>query len=132
MKKQIILAIAKLTLSALLITTVATVNAQTNVAAPVEKSAVVKYLGADDGMVSFNVTYDNPGGNKFSVIILDKSGNTLFQEFYYVKKFEKKFKLPTQEISKLTFVIRNAKDGDITQSFEVNAHVVEDVVVTKL
>ncbi|MES1226547.1 MAG: hypothetical protein ABUT20_64325, partial [Bacteroidota bacterium] len=74
----------------------------------------------------------NPAGNKFTVTVLDKEGYPVYQENYSDKKFDKKFKLLANDGSKLTFVIRNAKATDFTQSFEINTHVVEDVVVTKL
>jgi hypothetical protein len=130
--KKIMSAIAKLTLAAMFIVTVVTVQAQTNVPDPAQKNAEVKYLGTDNGVTSFNVVYDNPSGNKFAVIVFDKEDTQLYQEFYSDKKFDKKFRFIDPESSKLTFIIRSAKDGNIIQSFELNKQVKEDLSVTKL
>jgi|SRR5579871_4157852 len=129
MKKQILFAIAKLTLVVLFVVSVAGANAQST---PAEKNTQISYLGVQDGMVLFSVVYDNPSGNKFTVTVLDKEGFPLYQEASSDKKFDKNFKLLTGESNKLTFVIKNAKETSVTQSFEINTHVVEDVVVTKV
>ncbi len=97
-----------------------------------DKPIEVKYLGTSDDAVFFNVSVDNPTGAKFSILVLDEDGSQLFQEIYTEKKFDKKFKLPKSEKHRLTFVVRNYKDADLKQTFEINMHYVEDVVVTKL
>jgi hypothetical protein len=130
MKKQIISAIGKLTLGAFLFTLVASTSAHATGLNPADKGEV-KYLGISDDAVMFNVSFDNPAGNKFSVIVLDEDGSQLFQEIYTEKKFSKRFKLPKADKNKLTFVIRNFKDADLKQTFEINTRFVEDVVVTK-
>jgi len=59
-------------------------------------------------------------------------GNTLFQDTYSEKKFDKKFVFDKSEnIGKLTFVLRSLKDNQ-TQVFEINTvtRVVENVDVT--
>jgi hypothetical protein len=132
MKKQIIFAIAKLTFIVLFVMTVAGVSAQTSVSLSAEKNAQINYLGTQEGMVLFNVTFDNPGGNKFTVTVVDQEGFTIYQEASSDKKFDKRFKLLAPDNSKLTFVIKNAKDTAFTQSFEINTHVVEDVIVTRV
>ena len=132
MKKRIISAISKLTLVSLFFVTAATVAAHPNVSYPAEKNAEVKYLGTSEDAIVFNVAFDNPGGNKFSVIVLDEDGSQLFQEVYTSKKFDKKFRLPKTDKTKLTFIIRNFKDADLKQTFEINTSFVENVVVTKV
>jgi hypothetical protein len=129
MKKQILFAIAKLTLVVLFVVSVAGARAE---GTPSEKNAQISYLGVQEGMVLFNVAYNNPSGNKFTVTVLDKEGFPLYQEVSSDKKFAKNFKLLTGENNKLTFVIKNAKETSVTESFEINTHMVEDVVVTKL
>ena len=124
-------AISKLTLGVLLFTAAATtVHAAT--VNPGDKITEVRYVGNSEDAVFFNVTVDNPTGGKFSVIVLDEEGNSIFQEIYSDKKFDKRFKLPKSEKNKLTFVIRNFKTADITQSFEIKTKYVEDITVTKL
>jgi hypothetical protein len=132
MKKEIILTITKLALVAILVVSVATVQAQTNVSDPSLGNTMVKYVGTDLGMISFNLTFDNPGGKKFTVIILDEENYKLFQANYFDRKFNKEFKLPTQGTNRLTFIIMNSKAVYTSQTFKVETKVVEDVEVTKL
>jgi hypothetical protein len=132
MKKQFISAISALTLGVLLsVAAVTTTQAQSTIGNPGEKTAEVKYLGVTDDALFFNVSFENPNGGKVSVIVLDEDGIQLFQEVYTDKKFDRRFKLPKLEKNKVTFVIRNFKDTDVKQSFEINTRLVEDVVVTK-
>lgn len=132
MKKQFISAISVLTLGVLLsVAAVATTQAQSTIGNPGEKTAEVKYLGVSDDALFFNVSFENPNGGKVSVIVLDEDGIQLFQEVYTDKKFDRRFKLPKLEKNKVTFVIRNFKDTDVKQSFEINTRLVENVVVTK-
>jgi hypothetical protein len=132
MKKQIMFAIAKLTFIVLFVMTVAGACAQTSAAMPAEKNAQINYLGTQEGMVLFNVTFDNPSGNKFTITVVDEEGFTIYQQASSDKKFDKRFKLLAPDNSKLTFVIKNAKETTLTQSFEINTHVVEDVIVTRV
>jgi len=132
MKKRVMSAISKLTLGVLLFTVVASAETKASTINPGDKITEVKYIGTSDDAVLFNVSVDNPTGGKFSVIVLDEEGNQIFHEVYTDKKFDKKFKLPKAEKNKLTFVIRNFKTADVTQTFEINTRYIEDVVVTKL
>jgi len=132
MKKRVMAAISKLTLGVLLFTGVAVTEVQAATINPGEKNTEVKYVGVSGDAVLFNVSVDNPTGSKFSVIVLDEDGTKIFQEIYTDKKFDKRFKLPKSEKNKLTFVIRNFKTADVTQTFEINTRFVEDVIVTKL
>ena len=99
-----------------------------------EDSTLVKYLGAQDDMMIFNVAYKNPEGAAFNVIIKDQDHNTLYQGAFKDKDFYKQFKLPRTEKDKITFIIRNVKDGDIAKTFEINinSRLVSDVAVRKL
>ena len=125
-------AISKLTLGILLFVGTATTEVQAANNNPGEKNIEVKYIGASEDAVIFNISVDNPSGSKFSVIILDEDGNQLFQEIYTDKKFDKRFKLQKPDKHKLTFVVRNFKSADVKQTFEISTKYVEDVVVTKL
>lgn len=123
--------IAKFTAAGLLLVTVASTQAQTTTNASIDKNTTVKYLGTQDDVILFNVSVENPSGNKFSVIVSDNEGNQIFQQVYNDRKFDKRFRLPKSETGKLTFVVRNFKDAsDDVHSFEVSDKVIEDVVVT--
>jgi hypothetical protein len=95
--------------------------------------AEVKFTGVDKfNQLSFNVKYSNPTGNTFTLSVLDENGETIFRSFYGDKQFDKTYKLPKAEVSKLTFVIEDGKDA-YKQKFDVNikTQVIEDVVVSK-
>ena len=93
----------------------------------------VKYTGVDlNNQLSFNVKYSNPSGSVFNLVILDEAGETLFKGFYDDKRFDKTFKLPKSEVSKLTFVIEDGKNA-VKEKFTVNikTSVLEEVIVSK-
>ena len=99
---------------------------------PIVKAASVKHISTTDQKIVFQLSLENENGEKFGVSIKDIDGNTIFQDVYSDKKFDKKFVLDKFEnIGKLTFVIRSFKDNQ-TQVFEVNttSRVVENVDVT--
>jgi hypothetical protein len=131
MKKAIISTISKLTLVIALGATFMSVHAQ-SVIPPVDKTADIRYLGATGENLLFNVTYENPNGSKFSVIVLDQDGTPLFQEVYSEKKFDKRFRLPKAENRKVTFIVRDFKDADLKQSFEIDTRITEELEVTKV
>ncbi len=123
---------AKLTLAILLFVSAAGLQAQTANPAPAERTPQVRYLGTQQDDILFEVSYDNPAASRFTVMVTDKEGNTLFQEAFTEKKFGRKFKFASPENSKLTFTIRSGKEADFVQSFVVKTEFTEDVVVTKL
>jgi hypothetical protein len=99
-----------------------------------EDSTLVKYLGTQDDMMMFNVAYKNPAGAPFNIIIKDQDHNQLYQGTFKDKDFYKQFKLPGTEKDRITFIIRNVKDGDIVKTFEINinSRLIQDVAVKKL
>ncbi len=99
-----------------------------------EDTVRVKYLGAQDDLVLFNVTYPNPGGAAFSLVIKDQDGTELYKNAYSEKNFHKQFRLPRADRSRITFILRNNKEADVVKTFQinVNSRYVEDVAVKKL
>ena len=100
----------------------------------VENSKVeVKYIGVDKyNQLSFNVKYSNPTGATFSLSVLDEAGEQIFKGYYGDKQFDKTFKLPKSEVSKLTFIIENGKES-VKEKFDVSikTNVSEEVTVNK-
>ncbi len=93
----------------------------------------VKYTGVDKyNQLTFNVKYSNPAGNTFNLVVLDENGEQLFKGYYGDKQFDKTFKLPKSEVSKLTFVIEDGKDS-LKEKFDINikTRTYEDVIVSK-
>ena len=93
----------------------------------------VKYTGVDKyNQLTFNVKYSNPAGNTFNLVVLDENGEQLFKGYYGDKQFDKTFKLPKSEVSKLTFVIEDGKES-LKEKFDINikTRTYEDVIVSK-
>ena len=135
MKSLFNAAFGKLTFGTLFLLTVATAHAQPTAsgAAPGTDSATVKYLGTQDDMLIFNVSYDNPQGNKFIVSIKDQDGTQLYQNFFRDKAFYKQFKLPKSDKDEVIFVIRNGGTPIVkTFTVNVNSRFVQEVAIKKL
>ena len=99
-----------------------------------DSAATIKYLGIQDDLVVFNISYSNPQGSIFSLVVRDQDGSELYQHTFHEKNFYKQFRLPKAEKSRLTFMIRNGKEADIVKNFEinVNSRIIQDVAVKKL
>jgi len=84
-------------------------------------------------MIVFNVSYANPDGNKFQVIVKDQDGTQLYQNLFSDKAFYKQFRLPRADKDRLVFIIRNGRDADVVKTFEVNvsSRVTQEVSVRK-
>jgi hypothetical protein len=97
-------------------------------------TAEVKYIAAKDGDGLYNVSYNNAGGTRFSIAILDEFGNQLYQGYFSDRNFNRNFKLADPEsVSKLIFVIRNYNDNTV-QRFQVDdtKQLVEEIQVKEL
>jgi hypothetical protein len=136
MKKQFSAVLSKLIPGILLLLAVTTTQAQSATAdtGKKEDSIQVKYLGAQDDMVLFNVSYRNPQGTPFGLVIKDQDGSELYKNTYSEKNFYKQFRLPRADRNRIIFVIRNNKEADIVKTFQisVNSRYVEDIAVKKL
>jgi len=132
MKKQSIKTIAKRFFLGNLLAAAMFLSAGAATVTPSSDKAEVKYTGIDKlNQLSFNVKYSNPSGNTFTLSVLDENGESIFKSFYGDKQFDKTFKLPKGEVSKLTFVIEDGRDS-FKQKFDVNikTQVIEDVVIS--
>jgi hypothetical protein len=135
MTKQTIQTIAKRILvgNLLAATLFLSANAATGTTTVAADKAEVKYTGVDKyNQLSFNVKYNNPAGNTFTLTVLDETGEAIYKNFYGDKQFDKTFKLPKGEVSKLTFVIEDNKTS-YKEKFDVSVktQVIEDVIVSK-
>jgi hypothetical protein len=118
-----------------LILIVATAHAQsTATGAGQNESTTVKYLGTQDDMIVFNVSYANPEGGKFQLTVKDQDATQLYQNVFSEKSFYKQFRLPRADKDRIVFIIRNGKDADVVRTFEinVNSRFVQEVAVKKL
>jgi hypothetical protein len=96
--------------------------------------AMVKYLGTQDDMVVFNVSYANPEGSKFQLIVRDQDGSPLYQNTFSDKSFYRQFRLPKSDKDRIVFVFRDGHDADIVKTFEinVNSRFVREVAIKKV
>ncbi len=99
----------------------------------VSTKAEIRYVGLDaDELLSFTVKYNNPSGRRFNLLVLDESGESLFNGVYNDKKFNKAFKLPAASVNNLTFMIQGVKENyKEVFNIDVNTRQITDVVVSK-
>lgn len=123
----------KFVVTAFIVATGFAANAQASqVKSDVKTTPVsVRYIGGDEDMMSFVVTYENAGGNKIDVAVIDNEGTALYKNVFTDKRFQKTFVLPRSGNSKVKFVIKNVLTGEVN-SFEANTKVVEEVVVKRI
>ena len=135
--------IGRLTFGIILLLTVATANAQSGAGETVTGAvpavsgadrAVVKYLGAQDDMLVFNVAYQNPQGSRFVLTIRDQEGNQLYQDFFKDKAFYRQFRLPKTDKDRIVFAIGNGQEETVIKTFavNVNSRFVQEVAIKKL
>jgi hypothetical protein len=98
-------------------------------------TVAINYIGMLDEKPLFQIEFDNKEGVAYRVSITDESGETLYSEKFSDKKFSRKFKLESPELSqsKLTFTITSEKEKH-TQTFVINSNfrTVPDYVITRL
>jgi len=133
MKSLFTTAIGRLTLGIILLLSVTAASAQTETSGPISP-ALVKYQGAQDDMLVFNVSYNNPAGQKFVILITDQDGNQLFQDIFRDKSFYRQFKVPEVDKDLITFAFRHGQEAPVEKRFAVNinSHLIQEVAIKKL
>ena len=96
--------------------------------------AAVKYLGVQDDLLVFDVSYTNPTGGKFQIVVKDQDGAAIYQNLFAEKTIYKQFRLPKSEKDRVVFVIRDFRDADIVKAFDinVNSRIIHEVAVRKV
>ena len=124
----------KLSLAAAFVLALSTAKAQSTGSTATDNVATVKYLGAQEDMLVFDVSYINPSGGKFQIVIKDQDGTPLYQNVFSEKSIYKQFRLPKSEKDRVVFVIRDYRDADIVKTFDVNvnSHIIREVAVRKV
>lgn len=100
---------------------------------PGVKDAVIKHIGSTNETLLFEVKVANESGERFTILIKDDLGTTLYRGVYSDKNFSKKFQFPKADSDKIIFVVKSAS-GNKTESFEINSNtrVVEEVIVKRV
>lgn len=121
--------IGRLAVGIILLSGVTAADAQTGA-----DRAVVKYLGAQDDMLVFNVSYYNPQGARFVVAVRDQNDAQLYQGVFKEKSFYRQFKLPKTDKDRITFVFNDGQDQPVEKTFQVNVNsrFVQEVAIKKL
>ena len=94
----------------------------------------VRFMGGDNDALFFNVKFDNRSGSSFRILVFDEStGETLFQDSYTSRDFEKKFKIPRlTDTDYVTFLIRSTKENtEFRHKVKVTTKVVDETVFLK-
>lgn len=96
----------------------------------VDDQVSVKYVGIDNNSVVFQVQFENPTGEKFSLIIKDDNGDVVYHQNFNETHFEKNVYIEnTDSDIQPTFIIRNA-NNEIIRQFHVVKTVTENTTVT--
>jgi hypothetical protein len=92
----------------------------------------VTYVGTADDNVVFQVQFDNPTGEKFSLIIKNDNGDVVYHQQFTGTHFAKNvyFENTDGEIEP-TFIIRNS-NNQVVRQFHVVKTVTENTTVTSL
>jgi hypothetical protein len=125
---------SKLPLAAAFLLVLSSAKAQSAATGSNDNAATVKYLGAQDDLLVFDLSYTNPTGGKFQVIIKDQDGTPVYQNVFNEKTVYKQFRLPKSEKDRVVFVIRDFRDADIVKTFDinVNSRIIREVAVRKV
>jgi len=124
----------KLSLVTAFVLTLSAAKAQSTEPGAAENVATVKYLGIQEDMLVFDVSYTNPTNGKFQIVIRDQEGAPLYQNVFNEKTIYKQFRLPKSEKDRIVFVIRDYRDADIVKTFDVNvnSHIIREVAIRKV
>jgi hypothetical protein len=114
------------------ITTLAN-GGKTKKASATEEQVTVKYQGATENGISFKVEFDNPTGEKFSLIIKNDNGDVVYHQQFNEAHFAKNvhFENTDSDIHP-TFIIRTANNTEIVRQFQVSKTLTENTTVTRL
>src|SRR6476620_11481479 len=99
----------------------------------VPAKAAVTYIATSPESLFFDVKVSNEAGEKFTIVVKDDRGSSIYRGSYNEKNFKKRFVLPKTDSNKLTFLIRS-ESGLQSETFEINTNtrVIEEVSVTRV
>jgi hypothetical protein len=137
MKPQLKAVLGKVILGTSLLIALSKAQAQTVMPAPADgqsENAMVKYLGTLEDMVVFNVSYNNPDGSRFLLIVKDQDGSPIYSNSFNDRSFYRQFRLPKTDKDRIEFVFRDGPAADVVKTFEINvsSRFVREVAIKKV
>ncbi|MEI9806494.1 MAG: hypothetical protein WDO16_00715 [Bacteroidota bacterium] len=92
----------------------------------------VKFIGGDNEALFFNVKYNNKDGSNFKLLVLDETGEALFEDSYS-KDLDKKLKVPRlTDSDHVIFLIKSAKENaELSYKVRVTTKVVDEAMAIK-
>jgi hypothetical protein len=137
MKPQLKAVLGKVILGTSLLIALSTAQAQKVTPAPADgqsENAMVKYLGTQEDMVVFNVSYNNPDGSRFLLIVKDQDGSPIYSNSFNDRSFYRQFRLPKTDKDRIEFVFRDGPAADVVKTFEINvsSRFVREVAIKKV
>lgn len=92
----------------------------------------VKFIGGDNEAMFFNVKYNNKDGSSFKLLVLDETGEALFED-NYSKNIDQKLKVPRlTDSGHVIFLIKSTKETtELSYKVKVTTKVVDDPMVVK-
>ena len=92
----------------------------------------VKFIGGDNEALFFNVKYTNKDRSSFKLLVLDETGEALFED-NYSKDIDQKLKVPRlTDSGHVIFLIKSAKEStELSYKVTVTTKVVDDPMVVK-
>jgi hypothetical protein len=91
----------------------------------------VKYFWVDNDALFFNVKYDNKAGKNFKLLVLDETGEALFEDNY--SDLDKKLKVPRlTDTDHVIFLNKSATgNAELSYKVKVTTKVVDHAAVVK-
>jgi hypothetical protein len=92
----------------------------------------VKFMGTTDKDITFKVDFENPTGEKFTLVIKNDIGDIVFSQQYTDTHFSKTVIIENTESSiQPTFIVRT-NNQDIVRQFQVSTTLTQYITVTPL
>jgi hypothetical protein len=99
-----------------------------------ETSVNVQYIGSDEKMYEFNVKFENPTAQNFTLIIKNDDGDVIYSKEYNEVHFDKTIQLMKEGMENVniypTFAISVGKKL-VQRSFSIERELAEKVTVSK-
>lgn len=92
----------------------------------------VKFIGGDNESMVFNIKYTNKEGNGFKLLVLDETGEALFED-NFSKDIDRKLKVPRlTDSDHVIFLIKSpGENNELSYKVKVTTKVVDEAMVAR-